>query len=300
MRRYTVLLVAAALLFVAVPAAGTSAGVYPVDNDHPLTEDDAVAEFEDSGTVSRDIPQLLMTVTVANKHDDANISGPYVDVNRLWVCMDYKEDVERTVRLNLPSEYLTPRPVHEKSVTSAHSVRTRVLENKRGTALTVAFDGPGRACFAFSKSAGTYFGFKSDAQEWLNRTAGFSLPKATASSDWQRLPGTAFENASTYPVETDGEPVTIQFDAEPGPERTWINVPKCADPSEQAVCRLAGTENETDQRVTLMSTQSDPPAVRYRMGESTSSSIISGFRDTLQSLGSAWTDFTGLFGGGGD
>lgn len=291
--------IAIMLVLSAIPLAAGAAGpgVYPVDDDHPLTDDSAIEEFEESGTVSRNLSQLLLTVTVSETDDGADIPGRYVDTNRRYVCLDYGESIPRTVRINLPSEYLTPRPVKEDSLNSKHTVRTRVLEDGNATALTVSFEGEARACFSFSKTAGTYFGYKSDAAEWINKTTGFTIPKATASSEWRRLPSSAFENGTTHSIKTDGDPVTIQFDAEPGPERTWINVPNCRDPSGQEVCRLETTENETDQRVTLMSTKQNPPAVRYRHGDDTSSGVASAIRDIRRSMSDFSTDVKEYFGG---
>jgi len=291
-------------LGVVAPVSG-SAGVYPVDSDHPLADSQAISEFQASGTTSANLTQLDLGITIAEDHEQANMPGYHSDTGKLWLCLDYRESIDRTIRIHLPSEYFTPRPAELESVTSDHTATLAPRDDGDGeyTAVTVEFDGADRACFAISKSSGTYWSMKSDVNSWVNNTTGWEMPTFTdEAAQWRALPEGAFDNSTMYRIPTKGQEVSIQYDAAPGPETQWLRVPHCSDVAEQDVCRYTESADSTERKndsVVLMSTKDSPPPVRFKYGSSTSDGLMAGLRDVQGAFDSFFDDLGGLFGSGG-
>lgn len=288
-------------LGVTAPVSG-STGVYPVDSDHPLTGDQSVKEYQASGVASADLTQLDMGVTVADDHEQANMSGFYSDTGKVWLCLDYRESIERTVRVYLPSEYFTPRPGEVQSVTSDHTATLAPRDDDTYTAVTVTFEGADRACFPISKSSGTYWSMKDDINSWVNNTTGWKMPTFTDTAEqWRSLPAGAFENSTMYRIPTKSQQVSIQFDAEPGPETQWLRVPECSDVGEQEICRYTEASDATNREnasVVLMSTKDTPPPVRFKYGDDSSAGFLAGLNDIQGAFDSFLNDIGGWFGSG--
>jgi len=288
-------------LGVATPIAASS-GVYPVDSDHPLTEKENISKFQASGVASANLTQLDLGVTIAEDHDQANMSGFYSDTGKVWMCLDYRESIERTIRIHIPGEYFTPQPAELESVTSDQIATLAVRDDGEGeyTSVTVEFEDKNRACFPISKSSGVYWSMKSDANSWVNNTTGWEMPTFhDEAAQWRAVPETAFENSTMYRIPTQGDEVAIQYDAEPGPETHWIRVPECGDVSEQEVCRYTESSNATNREnasVVLMSTKDSPPPVRFKYGSDTSDGMMAGLRDAQGAFDAFLDDLGGWFG----
>lgn len=302
MRRLIALLVIVSVVAMAPIAAGQT-GVYPVDSNHPLAEQDAIQEYQATGSVSANLTALDVGITIADDHEDANMSGVYTDTGKTWVCIDYRESIERTLRINIPSEYFEPRPGKIDSATSDRTAEFASREDGAYTAVKVSFDGPSRACFAVTAASGAYWSAKDKVNRWVNNTTGWELPELRSEpGQWRSLTTAAFENSTQHRIPTKGETVTVQYDAEPGPETQWIRVPECQDVSDQEICRYTEAPNQTDSSnatVVLMSTQETPPPVRYKYGSDRSAGIMSGLHDATSALGDFWDDLGGWLGSGG-
>lgn len=286
------------------PALAAEDTVYPIDDDHPLTESDAIHEFEANDSVSRNLTQLDATITVTETSEAAHIPGYYTDFNKIYVCMDYREGIARTPRFNLPGDYIRPRPGEADSLTSSHHARYARTGNG-STAISIQFSQPGRACFALTKAPGYYFTVREDLNHWVNDTTGVELPSVDEDDDWQHVPPTAFQNTTTYEIDTRGQEMTVQFDADDSRSTRWLQVPTCSDPAEQAVCKYREdpvTANDSNATLVLMSTQNSPPPVRYRYGQDSSEGIMAGLRDIRNAAEEFVADvgdrLGGIFGGG--
>jgi len=284
-------------------AVSGQTGVYPVDSDHPLTQDQQITEFQASGVASANLTALDLGVTVAEDHDQAGMSGFYTDTGKIWLCLDYRESISRTIRIHLPQEYFTPRPGEVESVTSDHMATLTVRgDGEEYTAATVEFNDSSRACFPISKSSGTYWSAKSDFNSWVNNTTGWKMPTfRDTAEEWRALPEQAFQNSTMYRIPTKGQEVSIQYDARAGPETRWLRVPECSDISQQQICRYreeTDTTNRENDSVVLMSTKDTPPAVRFKYGSDTSAGLVAGLRDIQGAVDSFAEDISGWLGGG--
>jgi hypothetical protein len=252
------LLAATAALTLSVSTAGAAPTRLELDGDQPLATDDAVATYEAEGVVSREFSRVAMTGTIADDHADADVDGVYADAGRTYICLDYQEDLPRTVRLYLPGEYLTPRAADLSPIGGKGPTATLTpIDNGTRTALEVTLTESGRHCYAAGAVQGAYSGSKSWIKRVVGNWSGVSLPSLSGGSaaEWSYVNASTFENASTHTVPADA---TVQYDRDPRVnERAWVTVPGCSDGDSQAVCQLS-LENGT------MLKSSDPRNVRYR------------------------------------
>lgn len=286
------------LAVLAIAGVGVAAAdIYPLGTQ--LDSNESVQEFEQTGAVSTNLTELDVGLTIASDHNDAAISGTYVDVNKVWVCMDYREDIPRTLQVDIPAAYAEPRPGETESVTTDHHISFRPTEDGNATRTTVEFDGAARPCWSLRTSAGWYFGARESVRDLVNSTTGWSLPSmASPDAAWNRVPSDEWVGTKEVQLNTTAD-ATIQFDAEPGTEREWISVPDCSNPAEQPVCRYEETNKTTgNMTVTLFSTQSDPPPVRYKNGQDTGALFGGALADATNAFGKFLDDVGGLLGGG--
>lgn len=297
------ILVGAGIAHVTAPASGQPT-VYPIDGDHPLATEQAIAKFEETGVARGNVSALDVGLVAAERHDDAELSGYYADVNKVFVCIDYRESIDRTLRIHIPDDYVKPRPGTLESLTSGHEASFRPVENNTAMAVTVRFNGPARACFAFTKASGVYFGIKDQLDGWLNNSTGISLPSFTRDvTEWSYVSPTVWTNSTSHTLDARGEDMTIQFDADDGPSTKWLAVPDCSNPAEQRVCQYDqpahNSTNTSNKTIVLMSTEDSPPPIRYRYGTDTRTGLGAAVRDIQHALGAFLDDLGGWLGGGG-
>lgn len=296
--------VAAGLFGAGVAHVSGQESVYPVD-DNPLADESAIEEFRKNGSTDGNLSAIDVGFAVAEQHDDVELEGYYTDVNKVFLCVEYREDIERTLQFSLPGEYVRPRPGNLESLTSDHLAHFSPTENG-STSITVHFTGSDRACFAFTKAAGYYFGVREDFDSWINNTTGIDLPSFSSEADWRHVPSDAFVNDSSHELDTRGQEMTIQFDADRSRSTRWLLVPDCSDPAEQDICKYrnpaANATNSSNATITLMSVEDTPPPVRYRYGASAQTGIMAGLRDVAGAFDAFLADvgkaLGGLLGGG--
>jgi hypothetical protein len=284
MTRHTAVLalLVVATLATAAPAAAAP-DVYAIDGDHPLTTDSAVEEYRETGRVARNTTQLAMTITVADDREQANVSGPALpgspgDLTTTYLCVDYRESVERTVRFNLPREYAVPRAAELSAVGGGPTATLDPTADRNDTAVTVRFDGPARACYELDTVQGQIVEVKSWSRGLLNQSLGVEVPSLGNGGDaqWEYVPAGAFAVNSTYQIPRDAETVMIQYDASNANQTapTWVPVRECSDPSDQPVCVV---ERQSD-RIELLAASGDAPPVRYRQGGSATGDLAAAVR----------------------
>lgn len=281
-------------LIMGLGAVGAAQPVTQIDADHPLTSEDAIDRFESDGVARGNLTRLDIGLTIAESDDKADIAGYHTDMNNEFVCIDYREGLDRRLRIFIPDDYFQPRPGEVESLTSSHTATFEPTAGGNYTAVTVAFQGTGRACFAFSAEAGIYFSARDWSADIVNQSTGWEVPRLSGGEQqWSYPPEDALEGNTTYEVPSESGSLTLQYDADRTSERTWLRVPGCDDPAEQRVCRY--TKNGT---VTVLSTADDPPQLRYKHGTDAGAGLGAVMRDIQQAFGSFLSDLGGLFGGG--
>jgi hypothetical protein len=262
-----------------------------IDAHHPLGGEQAVGEFESAGEVSANTPQVDLTVTVAEDASAVGLDGPLrFSSGHTYLRLDYDEGVSRTVRLYLPAEMVTPRVKEDLEAANADvTADLRPTENRSYQAVTVRFTGETDVVFALSDSAGLVSQGRRWVKDKVGNATGVDLPTLGSGGQWQYIRPSEYGPNQSRAFSAN-ESWVIQREAVRDGATVWLPVGECNDPASQPAC----TYTTTNQTV-LMTTQEQPPRIRYKRGT-----------DPLASLGAAVEDLLAIpgrimdavFGGG--
>lgn len=226
--------------------------------------------FERGDHVTADVGGLDMTVTVT---EDGSVAG----VNTLsgspittYIGIDYDEDIQRTVRIYIPDDYVEPRV--KEGVESAHGTTTASYEPVAGgdyMAVTVRLSGGDEVALPVNTVFGTYLRTSDMMYGQIENVTGTHIPRlgSSGSAQWQYVPEHAL-NASnaTYTLQQPSEnetvgidDMTVQYDDSPGAnDPTWLSVPPC-DKTTVPVCATT-----SDGKAILFSADEEAPPIRYK------------------------------------
>lgn len=302
MKRILIILCLCVALVGAVPFASAEK-VYTVDDATELDDADTISEYHQSGTATVDVQQLDMTVTVSDDKREAGLDAYTGGVMHTYIRVEYREEIDRTVRFYIPEEYAEPRLKEDLQAMNGDSVA--MLEPVAGgeyMAVTIQFRGETDATFAVNDAFGAYLSTTEKAYATIENSTGFSPPRLGAGghTQWQYPPDGALvgENATyhipTDPSQEDPMDLTIQYDNTPDSEdASWMTMPTCS----QTVEPVCITDRDGDPVLFSMSGQDVPP-IRYKHGTDRKAET----KGAIEQLKDSWGDFIdglgGIFGGG--
>lgn len=260
-----------------------SSYILTIDENTGLTDQDTIKEFQRSESVTADVPELDMQITVTT--DKREISNDAVSPGLLkrYIAVDYNEEIARTVRFYVPAEYVTPRIKRNVDADGAEvSAEYEPVDGGNYMAVTVYLGGETEAILPANEVFGSYVDTSGSIYGWVENKTGVPIPQLGKSGQvqWQYPPEHVLQGANaTYhiPMDPDKHTVadmTIQYDnSGPNTEPTWLVVPACEDTTDP-VC--VTPRNET---AVLFTSATEAPPVRYKHGT-----------DRVSEAGSAWHD----------
>ncbi len=291
---FTLFLVAVAVAPASMAVAQDS--IYEADTDHELATDDAIAEYENESVVTGGVHGLNMSLTVADDAENVGLNDWLVrSTGRVFLRVDYNEEIERTIRFHIPDEYVSPQL--KQGLEANDEKLTADLEptaERNYTAVTVTLDGPTEVVFPISETRGSIASGRSTVGEIVNNVTGVSLPSLTNDgAEWHYVSSEDLADNETDYITSNA--TTIQYDTNTGAdaEANWIPVPDC-DGGTETVCTY--TKADHPDRTYLLSTSGDPPQVRYREGSSITGQLDTAINDALHGVDNLVDDVTGLFG----
>ncbi len=102
-------LIAAVLVVCLLSTTAAAATMTAIDADHGLTSDTEQAAFEEEGYATTDLNAPNMTVSVAAELSQCGVEDWTVsDLRNDFLCVEYGEEIDRTIRLHIPQEYWHP------------------------------------------------------------------------------------------------------------------------------------------------------------------------------------------------
>lgn len=308
MTRRAVSLVLAVACILGAALAGVAVGPVAaeprtIDADHALATTDSVEQFQEEGVASAQLDAFDLTLTVADRAEDVGLNEwTRSSAANTYLRVDYDEEIARTVRIYLPNEFFTPRAHAQFGPEETHNgsaTPTMAFEpvGDEYTAVTLTLDGQTDSVFAVSTLTGGVFSVRKRVDKLLNSTAGWSLPSLSGTTEWQYVPQTALSGANVTTTihvnTTTADEIAVQYDVGTGNETRWLPVEGC-ESLDAEVCRLATDAGPNGTTITLLSTTSDTPAIRYAANPSASDSVSS-IIDELGSLPERiWDDVTGI------
>jgi hypothetical protein len=276
------LLVMATLLSVTAPAMG--ADIVAIDDNHGLATDDAAAAYEKNGSVETNVERLQMNLSVHKTAEAAGVDRLGPDVDSHYLCVDYNEDVARTVRFEIPREFWFPHPQQDDpAINRDLSMDMAPDENMNNSVITVDFDGETRACWDIRREAAGYFQLREGARELVEKETGFSIPSITGSGQqWEYVDPQQLDSQDTIPLDAPSDDLTLQYDELDGnqSDRRWIGVGDCssAGADGEPVCTIDQTKNGSSYTLLVIQTD-DPPDVRYKHSAGVLDQVRSAFDD---------------------
>lgn len=254
-----------AVLVVITGAGVTSAvTVYDIDDDHDLDDQDAVREYEETGTVSADFLVPDMTVTIAADHDDAGVDQARLDYPWHYVRIQYRETLPAEIRIYFPAGYFHPNPQELEAIDSDVEGELRPIRNGTYSSLIVRFDGRSDVTFAVPRAASLTFAVWDREKDFVENRTDYKMPRLGSSDPWLYIDQSDLSGNATVAIEKkQSRKLTIQYDAGTTDER-WIGVPSCSSRTGDAepVCQF--TRDGEESRTYVLSRTTDPPPVRFK------------------------------------
>ena len=270
------LLVCVLILSVAGGFAVTaSASDYiPIDEDHGLNEEEAIEEYEETGSVERDLDRLDMTIGYYDDPCEAGVDQFLCETNNEYLYVEYNEDIDREVRLLVKDEYITERQKADVEGEESEVTADFYPSDKDGyTVVELQLEGETEDVIEINWAEGTLWDIRGGVADGVEDLTGFETPgnPLATGDDWSYVDPVEYEEGEQNVVHLDeiNERSTVQYNEgdvdEEVAEDRWITVPDCDDPSEQHVCTYTV---DGEDGVFVMSTMDDAPQVRFADGVS--------------------------------
>jgi len=252
---------------VAGPALAADSGEDSVtlSEDIPINTDEKIQAYEQNGVASADVTAPQMSVTIADDREDVGLGytlDPLKGSTRNdFVRLEHKEDISRTVRIPIHSDFWKPFPRESlESIDGNHTgTMERVqMDGETYTLLTVTFDGSDSAVFPIPEDAVAVYQYSEQTEENVNSTFGFSL--GLTPSPWEEIPPSVFGNETAVRLEGD-ESMMIQYNAGTAKSPEWLSVP---DEKKDGIPVYRMQKEGVENAVYVVSATNDTPTVRYK------------------------------------
>ncbi|WP_337653280.1 hypothetical protein [Halomontanus rarus] len=301
--RYTTLFVAVLLVAsLVVPAAiGTGAATADpgnttaLDEDTALTKNATITDYKTDGVASAGVSVPDMTITVADSAEDVGLHGiRYTDFDTTYLRVEYEESIDRTIRFYVPRDYWHPHPDELEAVEGDTTASIEPTEGSNYTAVTVHFEEETDAVFRVKEQASIVFSARDYGSEWLENETGIDMPQLNgASEQWEYVPTSDLtEDGPTFGIDTEGEDLTLQYDAAKTADPTgkeWRTVPECSSSSgkDAPVCTFEQTDRP--DRVNILAQEGEPPDVRFKYGTDWFANLRSSFSELFGDIPSEFS-----------
>ncbi|WP_096391472.1 hypothetical protein [Halopenitus persicus] len=269
------------------PLAAAQGDVIAIDEDNHLATDAAVEEFQSDGKTTAEIDRVQMTLSVHDDPCEAGLDPIVCSTQNTYLRVQYDEGIERTVRVKVDAELVEPRVKQGLQAENSDAVVANVEPGENGeyTVITLELDGKSDAVFEFNAAEGMLWDVRHSASGAVEDVTGISAPDNPLSSgEWQYVDPSALAGEDTTKHLDVPDGATVQYDRgdieNTTEDSTWLAVPDCENPSEQPVCSY---EADGESGVYVMSTQEEPPQVRYTDGVSPGGHV-GGALNELQSI----------------
>ncbi|AUX09282.1 hypothetical protein AArcSl_1653 [Halalkaliarchaeum desulfuricum] len=287
------------LLLVVVLCGGLVAGVSAdetvtqIDADHELATEETIQTYHAEGVVSGDAEQIQLTLTVAESADDVGIdrTAP-LDWRNDYLRLEYDEEIDRTVRVFIPAEMVTPYTREGvEALNNSHTTSFEPIRDGEFLAVTVVLEGEDTVVFPLDKSASASYDIMDRANDRVERATGISL---SGDEEWTYVDGDDMAGHTVIELEADPDAVEIQFDARHGQaDELWVTMPEGDDPRAEVYWYYSSS----DDLVYIVPKAEDPPAVRYKTEATLRDRIDGAVNDARQlaenlrdRLSLPWTD----------
>lgn len=260
MRRTTLLVAAVVLAAVAVGVVAAD-DVTDIGTDHDLASDDAMERWSDRGYAEGDVDRYQIELAVAESRADVGAEDAAVtNIRNQFLRIDYQEDYERTLRILIPRDVITPYKTTAGSLTSPHEATLSPARSGEYLEVVVEVDGESDIVLPLNRDHAISYSLIERTDKRIERLTGVS--PLDREHDWEYVDGDEF-TGETHRINHSLDEMALQFDATPErTDETWVNVP--VGERGGAGVYVLDTDAKHDGNTTLVTTLQDPPEIRYR------------------------------------
>lgn len=255
--RYLLLLIAIlAGLTIVTPTLGTD--VTPIDDSHELDSQWAVDEWNEYGYVEGEAHNYQLDIAIADDREAVADDTLIGDIGSDWVMLDYHENIQRTLRIHIPAEYVTPyERAGVESADGQHTAHFEPVQDGDYLEITVAVDGPATIALPLEWDGQTSY-------QILDRVDGYveaakDVSPLSSTTNWTYYDGDDISQKTAVKV-ADTDDVDVQVDARPDSgDHVWI--PAAQDDADEDIYYYHREENGT-LNTYVVATVDNPPDIR--------------------------------------
>jgi hypothetical protein len=276
----------------------TSSTLTDLDENTPLTERSSWESFKSDGRVSVNVTAPDLTLTIGKEQENVDLRGFHNDYSNEYLRIQYDEDLSRTIRFYVPSNYwgsYFDERVESVGGDDAAIKLVPVLDG-RYTAVTIDLTGKTDAVFKISQTKGKTWSFWSAQDEKIENVTGVSSG-ISGTEQWNYAQADEWSDDGTLTIENVSNPdrVLIQYDAGTGEEAVWLRVTGEQD-RDGPYYFVRESSSDGNATIVVVSESSTPAPVRVQRHATARDGIGSVVNDWAQTLDRASSFFDGLFG----
>lgn len=198
-----------------------------IDYNHGLADESSINEFEGTGSTSTDLEQIDATITIADSKSDVGLAWTdtrKTDAGNEFLRIEYDEDIERTVRIWIPAEYIRPYEREaQESLTSDHTADLSPVRDRTYLEVKLYLDGEADVVIPLGRLSAGVEGMIAERTSTIDEALGspFGIDE-----EWQYIEA-ATGHERVIELDLDPEVALVQYDGAGDPaDPRWINAPE--------------------------------------------------------------------------
>lgn len=262
MTRKTVLVAATLGVVLLLSGVVAAANVYTIDADHGLTDADAIAEFEQTGSVSVEVATPHIGLTVAEQADACDVeTAIYEDIRNDYFCIRHYAEQTQTLRIHVPAEYWHPYIRDDKQpIGDGPTASFQPTKNGSYTSVRTTIAGNTTVVYPIPEDVAASYSVISYLNERTQRVAGITL--TSPGTQWVVINATQWADRPSVAIRGPPDRLMIEYDAAAGNATEWLSVPSSKlKPAPVHTMQREGA----NQTVYVVSEGEGPPRFRYRV-----------------------------------
>lgn len=253
------------VLIISVSGVAFAAPEYTqIDENHPLNDSDSIEQFDSEGKISSDLVTPDLDVSIATTASGIGMKSQLNNTGTKYLKFEYHEDKPRVVRIYIPRDYFEPYETDLEPVVGDQPATIEPVREREYTSVEVEFTGEGdteTVIYEISELSGEASSVKDGwfVTDLVSSDDGEYNPEA---EEWQYINSSDINDSTEITVENIEGDYSIQYLAG---EDDWKPVPDNETSSDPYYINF---RDGVDDKVWIISTQSDTPQLRYKKSQS--------------------------------
>ncbi|WP_424015035.1 hypothetical protein ACOZ35_03230 [Halorubrum xinjiangense] len=249
------------LVLASIPlSAAAAAPVTTLDKDHALWTDDKKEQYRDSGLAKSVINAPDVTITASVDKDGCNArSLTHPDIAYDFLCIDYQEDISRTIRLHVPRGYFGLHNGVVESLEENGEARVSISPDEDYIIVHVEVDGPTKMTIPMSETGAVIQLGRETTGNAVEEFTGFGQ----AGDEWEYIEaGELSPDSGAYVINAPEGDTAKHILVEYQEEDTWARPGRSSDTYKPI---YTVERDGVDNKLYVHATTADAPQVRYKL-----------------------------------